>query len=109
MKCDSSVYFIAKFMSPSARKVWICGVVKNEVLNFIFSQPPFLKLSTRSVDNQMRCFRARIIEHYYKSKTLKSVTGMIKKAAEKKINQKLIFILHIKPQSDRYNTHNCSG
>lgn len=32
-----------------------------------------------------------------------------KKAAEKKIDQKLIFILHIKPQSDRYNTHNCGG
>ena len=32
-----------------------------------------------------------------------------KKAAEKKINQKLIFILHIKPQSDRYNTHDCGG
>ena len=35
--------------------------------------------------------------------------GSDKKAAEKKINQKLIFILHIKPQSDRYNTHDCSG
>ena len=32
-----------------------------------------------------------------------------KKAAEKKIDQKLIFISHIKPQSDRYNTHDCGG
>ena len=65
---------------PSARKVWICGAAKNEVLNFIFSQPPFfLKLSTWYVDNQMHCFRARIIEHYYKSKPLKPVTGMRKK------------------------------
>lgn len=72
-------------MSPSARKVWICGAAKNEVLNFIFSQPPFfLKLSTRSVDNQMRCFRARIIEHYYKSKTLKPVTGIRKKPQKRK-------------------------
>lgn len=71
-------------MSPSARKVWICGAAKNEVLNFIFSQPPFLKLSIWYVDNQMRCFRARIIEHYYKSKTLKSVTGMRKKPQKRK-------------------------
>ena len=71
-------------MSPSARKVWICGAAKNEVLNFIFSQPPFLKLSTWYVDYQMRCFRARIIEHYYKSKALKPVTGMIKKPQKRK-------------------------
>ena len=40
---------------------------------------PFLKLSTRRVDNPAFCFRGRIIEHYYRSKTLKLVTGMRKK------------------------------
>ena len=38
-----------------------------------------LKLSTRRVDNPAFCFRGRIIEHYYRSKTLKLVTGMRKK------------------------------
>ncbi len=40
---------------------------------------PFLKLSTRRVDNPVFCFRGHIIEHYYRSKTLKLVTGMRKK------------------------------
>ena len=40
---------------------------------------PFLKLSIRRVDNPVFCFRGHIIEHYYRSKTLKLVTGMRKK------------------------------
>ena len=36
-------------------------------------------MSTRRVDNPAFCFRGRIIEHYYRSKTLKLVTGMRKK------------------------------
>ena len=40
---------------------------------------PFLKLSTRRVDNPVFCFRGHIIEHYYRSKTLKLVTGMREK------------------------------
>ena len=50
------------------------------VLSFI---KPFLKLSTRRVDNPAFCFRGRIIEHYYRSKTLKLVTGMRKKPQNK--------------------------
>ena len=36
-------------------------------------------MSTRRVDNPAFCFRGRIIEHYYRSKILKLVTGMRKK------------------------------
>ena len=36
-------------------------------------------VGTRRVDNPAFCFRGRIIEHYYRSKTLKLVTGMRKK------------------------------
>lgn len=109
MKCDSSVYFIAKFMSPSARKVWICGAAKNEVLNFIFSQPPFPEI-IYIVCRQSDVLLSR--SHYRTLLQVKDPEARNrhdKKAAEKKINQKLIFILHIKPQSDRYNTHDCSG
>lgn len=36
-------------------------------------------MSTRRVDNPVFCFHGRIIEHYYRSKILKLVTGMRKK------------------------------
>ena len=48
---------------------------------------PFLKLSTRRVDNPAFCFRGRIIEHYYRSKTLKLVTGMRKKPQNRAIEK----------------------
>ena len=38
---------------------------------------------SRRVDNPAFCFRGRIIEHYYRSKTLKLVTGMRKKPQNK--------------------------
>ena len=40
-------------------------------------------MPTRRVDNLEFYFRGRIIEHYYRSKTLKLVTGMRKKPQNK--------------------------